>query len=202
MTAWIGLTGGIGSGKSQAAACFSALGVPVINADVVNREIIESTNHQALIQIKTALGNDVLNSSGSLNKAKIREIIFHNQKAKQKLESILHPHIIANIQYLQKHTPNTVYGIIEIPTLTEHPAFQTLIQRILLIHCIEPLRIQRVMQRNNWEESTVRAIIRNQATDEQRLLIAHDVINNSGSLKTLEAAVITQHQRYLQQFSL
>lgn len=201
MTVWIGLTGGIGSGKSQAAACFSLLGIPVIDADAVNRQIIEHAGHPALTEIQAIFGNDMLNDSGSLNKAKARDLIFQNKKYKQQFENILHPHIISDIQSKQQQTADTVYGIIEIPTLTEHPLFRQLVQRILLIHCSETQRIQRVMQRNDWEENAVRAIIRNQATDEQRLAIADDIIDNSGSLNALHAAVAAQHQKYLCHFA-
>lgn len=201
MTAWIGLTGGIGSGKTQAAACFSVHGISVIDADAVNRQIIESPSHQALTQIQTIFGSNMLNDLGSLNKSKMRELIFQDAQAKQQLENILHPHIIAGIRHYQEQTSDSIYGIIEIPTLTEHPTFQQLIQRILLIHCPETLRIQRVMQRNHWEENAVRAIIRNQSTDQQRLALADDIINNSGSLNELKTAVAAQHQKYLQHFA-
>lgn len=201
MTAWIGLTGGIGSGKSQAAACFSALGIPVIDADKVNRQIIEHPAHPALAELQNTFGAHILDGSGCLNKQAVRELIFHDPQAKEELEHILHPHIIEAIRAQQEaHTPS-VYGIIELPTLTEHPIFQPLVCRVLLISCPESVRIRRVMQRNGWEEQAVRDIIRSQASDEERLGIADDVIDNSGSLNQLQSKVAKLHRQYLRQFA-
>lgn len=202
MTAWIGLTGGIGSGKSQAAAYFSDLGVPVIDADALNRQIIEDTAHPALRQIRTVFGAGVLTDSGSLNKAQIRDLIFQDPKAKQQLEQILHPYIIQAIVRQQQQKQSFVYGLVEIPILAEHPVFRSVIQRVLLIHSPQAVRVRRVMQRNGWDEAKVHAIIRNQADDSERLAIADDVICNDGSLKQLQAAVAGQHRNYLQQFAV
>lgn len=201
MTAWIGLTGGIGSGKSQAAAYFSALDIPVIDADKVNRQIIEHPTHPALAELQNAFGSYILDDSGCLNKQRARELIFRDPQAKAQLEHILHPHIIAAIRVQQAVHTQSVYGIVELPTLTEHPIFQPLVCRVLLINCPESVRIRRVIERNGWDEEAVRAIIRNQASDEERRNLADDIISNSGSLNRLKSAVAAQHRRYLQQFA-
>ncbi|MDO4433840.1 MAG: dephospho-CoA kinase [Alysiella sp.] len=197
MTIWIGLTGGIGSGKSQVAACFASLGIPIIDADAINRSIINTPNHTALIKIKQHFGKSALDDTGCLNRQYMRELIFRQQKAKQQLEHILHPHIIQHIQIAQTQYHNAPYGIIELPTLTEHPHFRHLVQRILLIHSPKAERIKRVKQRSGLNEENIHAIINNQATDEQRLAIADDIIDNSGSLAQLHQNTEQQHHIYL-----
>lgn len=200
-TAWIGLTGGVGSGKSQAAACFSALGVPVIDADKINRELIDTPGGTALQHIRQQFGSQAIDSvSGCLKRAYIRQLIFSNVQAKQRLEAILHPLIIQTIRERQQKHSDCAYGIVEIPILAEQPLFQSLVDRILLIHCEENIRLKRVMQRNNLSEREVRAIMDAQASDEQRLTMADDIIHNAGSLADLEQAVVRQHRLYQAQY--
>lgn len=199
MTVWIGLTGGIGSGKSQVAADFSALGVPRIDADAISRQLTQTAGSMALQQIRQQFGDAALTVSGCLNRAYMREMVFADEQAKAQLEAILHPLIFAEIERQQKGF-QTAYGVVEIPTLVEHPIFQSLVKRILLVTCPESVRVQRVMARNGLTEAAVRAIMASQASDEVRVRVADDVIANIGSLKDLQQAVERQHRAYLALF--
>lgn len=198
MTIWIGLTGGIGSGKSQAAALFAQHGVPVLDADAINRELIDTPNSPAIVLIKQAFGEHVLHNSGSLNRAMMRDLIFRQPEAKHTLESILHPLILQEIVRQQADYANHIYGLVELPLLRPQSPFLQIIQRVLLIHCDESIRIQRVMQRNSFTEQQVKQIIANQPSDTERLALADDVLENSGSLHDLQQAVERQHIVYQQ----
>ena len=202
MTAWVGLTGGIGSGKSQAAACFALLGVPVIDADAVSRTLTQTPDSEALRQIRQTFGDSVIDSAGYLNRAAMREYVFADEQARQRLEAILHPLIYREIERQKAACISAPYGIIELPTLTEHPIFRRLVQRVLLVQSDEKTRIQRVMARNGLTEAAVRAIMQAQAGDEQRLALADDCLVNQGSPEDLSQAVQRQHRIYLQRWSL
>ena len=199
MTVWIGLTGGIGSGKSQVAADFSALGVPRIDADAISRQLTQTAGSVALQQIRQQFGDAALTVSGCLNRAYMREMVFADGQAKAQLEAILHPLIFAEIERQQKGF-QAAYGVVEIPTLVEHPIFQSIVARILLVTCPESVRVQRVMARNGLTEAAVRAIMASQASDKARLRVADDVIANTGSLQDLQQAVERQHRAYLALF--
>ena len=199
MTVWIGLTGGIGSGKSQVAADFSALGVPRIDADAISRQLTQTADSVALQQIRQQFGENAIMLSGCLNRAYMRERVFADGQEKAKLEAILHPLIFAEIQQQQKDF-QAAYGVVEIPTLIEHPIFQSLVQRILVVTCPDNIRVQRVMARNGLTEAAVRAIMASQASDEVRVRVADDVIANIGNLKDLQQAVEQQHRAYLALF--
>ena len=202
MTAWVGLTGGIGSGKSQAAACFALLGVPVIDADAVSRILTQTPDSEALRQIRQTFGDSVIDSAGRLNRAAMREYVFADEQARQRLEAILHPLIYREIERQKAACTAAPYGIIELPTLTEHPIFRRLVQRVLLVQSDEKTRMQRVMARNGLTEAAVRAIMQAQAGDEQRLALADDCLVNQGSPEDLSQAVQRQHRIYLQRWSL
>lgn len=199
MTSWVGLTGGIGSGKSQVAAYFSDLGVHIMDADAINRAIIDDPYHPALQEIVQQFGIEVLNDSGSLDRAYVRELIFRQPEKKQLLENILHPYILHDLQIAQGHI-HMVYGMIELPTLKPKSSFLALVDCVLLIQSQQENRIKRIKVRNGFDETTILAIMRNQISDDQRLLIADDVINNDGNLAQLQQQVKRQHQIYLNRF--
>lgn len=198
MTLWIGLTGGIGSGKSQAATCFRELGVPVIDADAVNRELITQPDSPAISLIKQRFGTEYLTETGSLNRDLMRDLIFRQPEAKKNLENILHPLILKHIANWQTQQNQANYGVVELPLLRPHSPFLQIIQRVLLIECDEKTRIERVMKRNSFTEQQVKQMIANQPSDAERLALADDVLQNTGSLKDLHAAVLQKHMVYQQ----
>ena len=201
MTTWIGLTGGIGSGKSQTAALFGELGVPLIDADTVNRTLTDTPNSPPLCAIRRRFGEQALDASGCMNRSYMRQTVFNDPQAKRDLEAILHPFIFTEIRSLKNQFTDFPYGIIEIAILTEQPVFRNLVGRVLLVSADENVRIGRVMRRSGLTEAEVRAIIAAQAAESDRRSIADDVIDNNGSLKDLQETVFRQHQIYTRLYS-
>ncbi len=201
MTTWIGLTGGIGSGKSQTAALFGELGVPLIDADTVNRTLTDTPNSPPLCAIRRRFGEQALDASGCMNRSYIRQTVFNDPQAKRDLEAILHPFIFTEIRSLKNQFTDFPYGIIEIAILAEQPVFRNLVGRVLLVSADENVRIGRVMRRSGLTEAEVRAIIAAQAAESDRRSIADDVIDNNGSLKDLQETVFRQHQIYTRLYS-
>ena len=201
MTTWIGLTGGIGSGKSQTAALFGELGVPLIDADTVNRTLTDTPNSPPLCAIRRRFGEQALDASGCMNRSYIRQTVFNDPQAKRDLEAILHPFIFTEIRSLKNQFTDFTYGIIEIAILAEQPVFRNLGGRVLLVSADENVRIGRVMRRSGLTEAEVRAIIAAQAAESDRRSIADDVIDNNGSLKDLQETVFRQHQIYTRLYS-
>lgn len=193
---WVGLTGGIGSGKSQVANILRDLGVPIIDADQVARQMTSQANSLALQKIQAEFGEAILDFSGSLNRNKMRELIFADSTARKRLENILHPLMIEKIRQEQQAI-SCVYGIVELPTLAEHPHFQTLIHHVLLVCADEQTRIERVKQRNSFDEAAIRAIMAAQADENTRMKLADSVIENNDSLATLQRTVRAWHQRQI-----
>ena len=196
MTLWVGLTGGIGSGKSTVAARFASHGVPVLDADAI-AHTLTAANGAALPAIRAHWGDAVFNAAGQLNRAALRQRVFADATQKQQLESLLHPLIFDAIQAAQQHTALPQgYGMVEIPLLTEIPRFRQLVQRILVVDVAEPLQIERVKQRSQLSDAAVAAIMAQQASRQQRLAIADDVLANHGDLSALHAAADQLHQYY------
>ena len=198
MTVWVGLTGGIGSGKSAAADLFMQLGIVVIDADAISREL---TAYQgaALPTIQAAFG-ELAVSEQRLNRDYVRELIFKRPEAKAELEAILHPLILQTIQQQQQNSVDAIYAIVDVPLLTELPQFRALVQRVLVIDAPETLQRERVMARNGLSQEQIASIMAQQATREQRLAIADEVILNDGDLPHLEQQVLKCHEHYLQTF--
>ena len=193
----VGLTGGIGSGKSAAAAQFAALGTPVIDVDVISHQLT-AAGQPAVLAIAKELGNDMLNADGSLNRAAVRSKVFEDAAARQQLEGILHPAIYEEAQRQLQQVRNTApYCIIVVPLLFESERYQQLIDRSLLIDCEESVQIARTMQRSQLSEIEVKNIMAAQLPRESRRQLANDIISNNGSLDELQKNVIAFHQKYI-----
>jgi dephospho-CoA kinase len=196
MTLWIGLSGGIGSGKSKAASCFAALGVPVLNADEISHQLT-APQGLALPAIRKRCGNNLFQADGSLDRQQLRNWVFADPHNRKLLENILHPLIWQSLQQAkQQISSNQHYGIIEIPLLAEKPKFQQLVQRILIIEAPVDICIQRVQQRSGLDETTIRAIMAQQTDSNSRKAIADDIIINDGNWQELNQKVIQQHHFY------
>lgn len=193
----VGLTGGIGSGKSAAAAQFATLGTPVIDVDVISHQLT-AAGQPAVLAIARELGNDMLNADGSLNRAAVRSKVFEDAAARQQLEGILHPAIYEEAQRQLQEVRNTApYCIIVVPLLFESERYQPLIDRSLLIDCEESVQIARTMQRSQMSEIEVKNIMAAQLSRETRRQLANDIISNNGSLDELQKNVIAFHQKYI-----
>ncbi|HWU33872.1 MAG TPA: dephospho-CoA kinase [Methylovorus sp.] len=193
----VGLTGGIGSGKSAAAAQFAALGTPVIDVDTISHALT-APGQPALLTIASALGQDMLNADGSLNRAAVRGKVFEDAAARRQLENILHPAIYEEAQrQLLQARHSAPYCVIVVPLLFESERYQQLIDRSLLIDCDETIQIARTMQRSQMTESEVRNIMAAQLSRETRQQFADDIILNNGSLEELHKDVMAFHQKYI-----
>ena len=191
----IGLTGGIGSGKSAVCKIFVELGVPVIDADVIARQVVEP-GQPALEQVRNALGNDIITPAGQLDRAKLRTIIFNNPAKRKQLEAILHPAIQTEM-LRQANAVNHPYCIFAIPLLFE--ANQTdMVDRILVIDAPDELRRQRIKARDQINDAEIDAIFSSQLTREERLSQADDTISNNADLDHLRTQVIDLNSRYIE----
>lgn len=189
----VGLTGGIGSGKSAVTAEFERLGVPVVDADIVAREVV-MPGSDGLTEVVQAFGTDVLGADGMLDRKKLRLRVFDDDTQRKHLESILHPKIRDRIRH-KLDAITTPYCILCVPLLVERQGYEN-VDRILVIDCSEELQITRVMARDNLTRSQVEAIMRTQATREQRLAVADDVIDNSRDLEALRAPIAKLHEKF------
>jgi|APCry1669190119_1035276.scaffolds.fasta_scaffold08972_1 dephospho-CoA kinase len=189
----IGLTGGIGSGKSTVASMFKRLGVPVIDADQVARAVVEPGT-DALSRLEIHFGPSVL-SEGQLDRRRLREIIFSDEAARYWVENLLHPYIQAEMlrRADQEAYP---YVVMEVPLLLE-AGYQNLVDRILVIDAPVSLQIDRVVSRDQVTSDQVATIIKTQIDAETRIQQADDVLENCGNLGDLERQVERLHQDYL-----
>lgn len=190
----IGLTGGIGSGKSTVTRLFSDFSIPIVDADLIAHQLVEP-GQPALALIETAFGQKIINPNGSLNRSELRNIVFADARLKQKLESILHPLILSEIQ-AEADRLSAPYCIISIPLLVE-TGMNRWVDRTLVIDCPVETQIARVKHRDHLSEETIRAIIASQASREYRNAQADDLIDNSSSNSQLAEQVKKLHNLYL-----
>lgn len=190
----IGLTGGIGSGKSLVGKFFSELGVPVIDADLISHQITRP-GHIAFEKIIVFFGSSILNSDGSLNRAALKKLIFEDSTKRAWLEKLLHPLIRAEMAK-QIENSNYPYCIVMIPLLAEakqHP----MVDRVLVIDTEPETQLQRVLERDRISLEQANKIIKAQASRETRLALADDIVCNEASPEDLRQAVATLHKKYL-----
>jgi dephospho-CoA kinase len=190
----VGITGGIGSGKSTVVRHFSDLGVPVLDTDQVARDVV-APGSAVLDEIKAYFGPGALNSDGSLNRAYLRQTIFTDDQARQQLESLLHPLIRQQCkQWLAQQQAN--YAILVIPLLFEK-GWEPLCDRILVVDVDEATQIERVMTRDGLNEAQVKEIMATQVSRQTRCARANDIINNESAAAELQLQVARLHQQYL-----
>lgn len=190
----IGLTGGIASGKSTVAACFARLGIPIIDADVIARQVT-APGTTALSKIKKHFGVTIINAQGELNRRQLRQLIFADAQERQWLEQLLHPIIQQEIirQIAEITAP---YCIVVIPLLIETGPYPFL-NRILVIDTDEQTQIARLIERDHFTATQAQQALSLQATRNERLSFANDIIHNNTDFTTLERAVNQLHQSYI-----
>ncbi len=191
----VGLTGGIASGKSAVSAAFARLGVPVLDADVVAREVV-APGQPALAAVVAAFGPGVLAPDGSLDRGALRARIFSNPAERHRLEALLHP-AIREAFAAASAALGGAYQVHAIPLLVES-ARQGEYDRILVVDCPESLQRQRLSARDNETPERITAMMAAQATRPARLAVATEVLDNTRSLAELETAVAALHAGYLQ----
>jgi dephospho-CoA kinase len=188
------LTGGIASGKTAVSDHFRRLGVPVVDTDQIARMVVEP-GKPALKQIARSFGHEFLGSDGRLNRRKMRAAIFSDPEMKSRLESILHP-LIAEEVLSQISGLNAPYCVLVIPLYAESSSYGW-IDRVLLVDVAQDVQIERVMARDQISREQAMVILRAQASRDERLAIADDVLDNSGSISELQQKVEMLHQEYL-----
>ncbi len=195
MTFCIGLTGGIGSGKSTVANLFAACGADIVDTDVISHQLT-GPNGAAMAAIAAQFGPQYVDQRGALQRARMRECIFNDPAAKRLLENILHPQIMAHAMQAVAHS-TTPYTLLVAPLLFDNPLFQQPVQRTLVVDCPEALQISRVMERSQLSADMVRTIIAQQTPRATRLLRADDVLHNENDLANLQTQVAALHQHYI-----
>ncbi len=194
----IGLTGGIGSGKSTVADLFSRLGVTVVDTDRIAHELTGAEG-AAMPEIIAAFGKDIALPQGALDRAAMRQRVFTDASAKTRLEAILHPKIRQESRQ-RCQAATSVYVLIAVPLLVETGVWRQEVRRVLVVDCDEATQIARVKARSALSAAEVLAIMATQATRSERLAVADDVILNNGTPEALEPQVQALHLRYLELF--
>ena len=192
----IGMTGGIGSGKSEASKIFASLNIEVIDLDKISKEITEK-NQEAIQEIKNLFGQSLFNKENELDRKKLRDMIFSDKNLKIKLENILHPKILVKVKKKLSVFSDEPYVVIDIPLLFETNQYVPLISRSLVIDCELSDQIERVRKRDGMEIAMVQSIISQQVDRNTRIQRGDDVILNDDSIESLEDSIKKLHEKYL-----
>ena len=191
----VGISGGIGSGKTTVTDLFAKYAIEVIDADVIAREVVEPET-PALKAIVDKFGQSVLDELGSLDRAKLRTLVFNDSEIKNWLNQLLHP-AIRQQMLLQTQQAKSDYCLLSVPLLVENKLYEQ-VDRVVIVDVDEQLQLQRTVLRDKTNEQQIRAIMSAQATRQQRLAVADDVIDNNGKADDLVKQVTLLHKSYLQ----
>ncbi|PZP64678.1 MAG: dephospho-CoA kinase [Azospira oryzae] len=196
MTFVVGLTGGIGSGKSTVARRFEALGACIVDTDAI-AHALTAAGGEAIAALREAFGDAYLTAEGALDRPRMRARVFADPQAKQQLEAILHPRIRARAEEAMARSCGP-YVVLVVPLLLETGAYAQRVDRILVVDCPEELQIRRTMLRSGLDEAAVKSILATQISRAARLARADDVIDNSGPEEALGPQVDALHRKYLE----
>ena len=191
----VGLTGGIGSGKSKAAEIFAELGADVVDTDAISHELT-GPGGAAMRPIAEAFGAEYLREDGGLDRARMRSLVFSDPEARRALETILHPRIRAAVSE-RIAASRAPYVLLVVPLLLETAAYADTLDRILVVDCDESLQVERTMARSRLTEDEVHRIMAAQVPRAERLRRANDVISNDGDIKALRSLAESLHRQYL-----
>ena len=191
----VGLTGGIGSGKSTVAKALQAKGIMLVDADQIARDVVQP-GELALKEVAEAFGNDILLADGNLDRAALKKRIFSDPLAKTQLEGILHPRIRQRILERLDEATDTAYVVADIPLLVEsnYPQY---FDRVVVVDCPEETQLARVLSRDEMSEAQILNIMASQATRQDRKAAATDIIDNSGDLASLKMQIEKLHESLL-----
>ena len=187
------LTGGIAAGKSAVAERFARLGAQVIDTDILARDAVRP-GEPALEQIIATFGSDMLTAQGELDRAAMRRRVFADENERKRLEAILHP-IIERMARRQLAASEKTYAILVVPLYVESASFRWA-NRVLVVDVPETIQVKRLMHRDGIDERQARSMLRAQATREQRLAVADDILDNTGAESELDEAVARLHRQY------
>ena len=192
----VGLTGGIASGKTTVSNLFAELGVPIVDTDVISRELLQP-GELAYRQVCDHFGSAILGADGEINRAALRKMVFSDPQHKSWLEKMLHPLIYQRSHDAIKQHAQAVYVLVVVPLLFE-TNFQSLVDRVLAVDCPAEQQILRLMERDDIDEDLARSMLAQQLSNAQRNARAHDLIDNHEDDADLQAQVNALHQFYLQ----
>lgn len=192
----IGLTGGIGSGKSAVTKRFAELGASIVDTDEIAHALTTAAG-LAIEPIRSTFGDALITPEGALDRQAMRKLVFADRDAKRRLEAILHP-MIRRISNAECAAAGGAYVVLAVPLLVESGNYRERVDRICVVDCPIELQLERVRARSGLSEQQIRAIIASQATREARRAIADDIIDNAGSLEALHRQVEALHARYLE----
>lgn len=197
MTLVVGLTGGIGSGKSAAAERFVKRGAAVVDTDVVARELT-APGGAGIAPLRAAFGDALLTSDGALDRTQMRRLAFADPAARARLEAILHPLIRAECEERMRRLANAdfPYAVLVVPLLVESGTYRERVDRVCVVDCPEEIQLARVAARNGLAPVEVQAIMAAQASRAQRLAAADDVIDNAAGLAELDVRIAELHEKY------
>ena len=195
MSLVVGLTGGIGSGKSAAAEEFARLGATVVDTDAIAHELT-GAGGAAIPGVERLFGRAFVDSSGAVDRKRMRDLVFSDAEQKARLESLLHP-MIRTESERRIASATGPYVVLVVPLLVESPDYRARLGRVLVVDCPEALQITRVRQRSALPEGEIRRIMASQIQRERRLGAADDVIDNSGAIAALQQQVRKLHEIYL-----
>jgi len=190
----IGLTGGIGSGKTAVAEAFAALGIEVVDTDVLAHQL-SAAGQPGFAAIRDAFGDGILRPDGEIDRAALRRIVFADAAARSRLEAALHPLIGAEVARRVKQWSGP-YGLIVVPLLLERKGVRSLVDRVLVVDCPEEEQVRRVVARNGLALAEVRAIMATQLDRRQRLAAADDILDNAGTPDAIAPQVLILDARY------
>lgn len=190
------LTGGVASGKTTASDCFARRGVEVIDTDLIAREVVKPGS-SALSEIAACFGDDMIAADGKLDRRRLRERVFADEDSRHRLEAILHPRIEKRVRELVDQASDQPYVLLVVPLLVESGLF-TDADCIIAVDAPESVQIQRLTQRDQVDPDHAQAMLAAQATRQQRLAAADEVLDNTGSQESLELAVEALHRKLLE----
>ena len=191
----VGLTGGIGSGKSAAADEFARLGATVVDTDAISHELT-GPGGAAIAELNRQFGSAFIDAGGAMNRKRMRDLVFSDPEEKQRLEALLHPMIRAE-SARRIAAAKGPYAVHVVPLLIESPDHRARVGRVLVVDCPEDLQISRVRQRSGLPEQEIRRILATQIQRDKRLASADDVIDNSGPISAMQQQVHKLHETYL-----
>ena len=194
----LGITGGIGSGKTAVTDIFSELNIDVIDADIASRKAVEKGS-SSLKEIEDHFGSEIILNDGNLDRQKLREVIFDKEEEKDWLEKLLHPQILKIINS-ELAESRTSYTILVSPLLFETGQYK-LCSRTLLVDVEEKLQIARASKRDNVSEEQIKSIIEAQMPRSEKITLANDIVTNNGTLEDLRKEIISLHNNYLKSVS-
>lgn len=194
MSSCFGLTGGIGSGKSTVAKMFEALGARIVDTDEISHKLT-AANGAAIPDIRQTFGATYISEDGTLDRARMRALVFSEPEAKQRLQAILHPLILAQAKSAATAPTTAPYTLVVVPLLFESGRYHDWLSKVIVVDCPEEQQIARTLQRSALDEPTVRSIMAQQMDRTRRLQMADETILNDGSLEQLQVQVAKMHTR-------